>query len=257
MPLYNGDKYIQKSLLSIINQTYKNIEVLIIDDCSTDNSLKIVNEIKEKYKNFDIKIFKNNKNQGLIKNRNKGASLATGDYIMSFDYDDYLAPEHIEIMVNEFDENTSFVHCGTILIDENNNIISKLENHKEKEKWNNKFMVYASFFNPVSSVGAMISKKHLQQVNGWSEKYKNFGEYYLWIKLANIGNPKYTTKTMAYYRQHSDGSNMHSSSVKNLEYPKFRKECAELATSYIDNLPDKILQKTIIVKNLIKQKIKK
>lgn len=251
MPLYNGAKYIKKSLNSIMNQTYKNIEIIIIDDCSTDNSIEIVEKIKLENPNVDIKIFKNKTNQGLIKNRNKGASLAQGEYIMSFDYDDLLSPNHIEIMLNEFDDTTSFVHCGTILIDENDEILEKIDNHIEKEKWNKHFMVYASFFNFVSGAGAMISKKYIEKVGGWEEKYRNFGDWHLWIKLAHVGTPKYTEKTMGYYRQHNDGSNMHSDTVKHKDYPTFRKECAILATSYIDNLPDKILQKYLIMKNIV------
>ncbi len=252
MPLYNGAKYIEKSLNSVINQTYENIEIIIIDDCSTDNSLEIVQRIIDENPAKNIRVHKNEKNQGLIKNRNLGASLAIGDYIMSFDYDDIMASNHIEIMINEFDEDTAFIHCGTKLIDENDNVIKTIANHREKEFWTKHFMVYASFFNFVSGAGAMISKKHLLQVGGWCEKYKNFGDWYLWIELAHIGNAKYTRKTLGYYRQHSNDSNMHSQTVIDPSFQEFRQECAKLATSYIDSFSDKLLHKSIVIKNKFK-----
>jgi glycosyltransferase involved in cell wall biosynthesis len=256
MPLYNGEKYIKKALLSVINQSYENLEIIVIDDCSNDNSLEIVLDLKEKYKNRDIKVFKNDINQGLIKNRNKGAKLARGEYIMSFDYDDYMAPNHIEIMLSEFEDDVSFVHCNTIFIDEDDNIIKVFDNHEEKEYWNKHFMVFASFRNFVSGAGAVISKKYLEMVGGWEEKYRNFGDWYLWIKLAKVGKPKYTKKTYGYYRQHKNESNMHSQTLKDPKFIDFKKECANLAKSYINNLSDQILHKNIILQNKIKNFLK-
>ena len=85
VPIYNTEKYLNKCIDSIINQTKKELEILLINDGSTDNSEKIIKTYKDKR----IKYFKN-KNQGIGKTRNFGIEKATGKYLMFLDSDDYL-----------------------------------------------------------------------------------------------------------------------------------------------------------------------
>ena len=79
IPVYNVDKYINRCIESIINQTYKNIEIIIINDGSTDNSGKII----ENYLQDKRIVYKSKKNEGLSAARNDGLKLATGDYLLS------------------------------------------------------------------------------------------------------------------------------------------------------------------------------
>lgn len=96
IPVYNKEKHIKKCIDSVINQTYKNIELLIIDDGSTDNSGKIISE----YNDERIKHFKNN-NQGIGKTRNFGIKKSNGKYIMFLDSDDYLDTNIVKFMLNK------------------------------------------------------------------------------------------------------------------------------------------------------------
>lgn len=98
VPIYNVEKYLSKCIESIINQTYKKLEIILVNDGSTDNSL----EICEKYRNKDdrIKII-NKSNGGLSDARNKGIEIALGDYISFVDSDDYLDYKMIEILYND------------------------------------------------------------------------------------------------------------------------------------------------------------
>jgi len=95
IPIYNAENYLKKCLDSIINQTYKNIEIILINDGSTDNSL----EICKQYKDDRIKLI-NQKNSGVSTARNVGLDLVTGDYITFVDSDDWLELDAIESMVN-------------------------------------------------------------------------------------------------------------------------------------------------------------
>ena len=79
MPVYNADKYIKDSIVSVINQTFSEWELLIIDDCSTDSSLEIINFYQKKDKR--IKKFALNKNQGVSTARNIGINNSSGDYL--------------------------------------------------------------------------------------------------------------------------------------------------------------------------------
>lgn len=94
IPNYNREKTIKHSILSVINQTYKNIEIIVVDDNSSDNSKELLMELTNQYKN--LKVYFNNKNKGANFSRNKGAELSTGEYIAFLDSDDQFLPRKIE-----------------------------------------------------------------------------------------------------------------------------------------------------------------
>lgn len=109
IPVYNSEKYIAKCLDSIINQTYKDIEIIAIDDGSSDSSLNILREYEEK---FDfIKVF-SQKNSGIAKTRNKGIDLSKGDYLMFIDNDDYIDSYYVEIFVNTIQKRRADIVIG-------------------------------------------------------------------------------------------------------------------------------------------------
>ena len=96
MPAYNSEKYIRNSIKSVINQTYKNWELIIIDDYSTDNTVSII----EEFQNKNIHLIKNKKNSGAAISRNKGIKLAKGNYIAFLDSDDLWNKEKLEKQIN-------------------------------------------------------------------------------------------------------------------------------------------------------------
>lgn len=97
IPIFNSEKFLKKCIESVISQNYENIEILLINDGSTDNSLDICNYYKLHDKR--IKII-NKKNTGVSDCRNIGISISTGKYIIFVDSDDYIHPDYIEILVN-------------------------------------------------------------------------------------------------------------------------------------------------------------
>ncbi len=101
MPVYNGEKYLRETIESILNQTYKDFEFIIIDDGSTDNSVKII----ESYNDSRIKLYKNEKNMGISDSTNKGIELAKGEYIALTDHDDIYYNTRLEKQVKYLDEN--------------------------------------------------------------------------------------------------------------------------------------------------------
>jgi len=121
MATYNGEKYLREQLDSIYNQTYKNIEVVVCDDCSTDSTVTILEEYKEKY---GLKYFINEKNLGYSKNFEKAAFLCKGEYIAFSDQDDIWLPEKIEILINEIGL-YSLIHSNAGMIDKNGTLLNK------------------------------------------------------------------------------------------------------------------------------------
>ena len=118
---YNTEKYINKCIESVLNQTYKNLELIIIEDCSTDNTLKLLN----KYGDSRIKLLVNKKNKGLSYSRNKGIKNATGKYLAFIDSDDYIPNDYFEKLHKSLIKNNADISiCDFNIVYEDKNISS-------------------------------------------------------------------------------------------------------------------------------------
>ncbi|MBQ1496494.1 MAG: glycosyltransferase family 2 protein, partial [Bacilli bacterium] len=120
VPVYNAQKYLGDSISSLINQTYKNLEIIIIDDASLDNSKEII----KKYASLDKRIrpIYSEINQGVSKSRNIGLRTYTGDYVFFMDADDYIKENTIELMMNDAKKyNADLVENYHLIIYKNNN----------------------------------------------------------------------------------------------------------------------------------------
>ena len=122
--LYNAEKVIAKTLESVFNQTYKNIEIVLVDDCSSDNSQQVINEYRAKHP--EIVYFKQPKNQGAGAARNKALELARGQYVAFLDADDLWYPEKTEKQVALLNKkNGAFSFTAIEMIDGEGNVVKK------------------------------------------------------------------------------------------------------------------------------------
>lgn len=114
IPVYNKEKYIYKCIDSVINQSYKNLEIIIIDDCSSDNSLNIICNFMDKR----IKVIKLENNMGVSYSRNIGIKNSSGDYICFLDADDYWNRSKIEKQIRFINKkNCSFIYSDYAFVD--------------------------------------------------------------------------------------------------------------------------------------------
>lgn len=105
IPVYNVEQYIERCLLSVFNQSYQDIEVIIVDDCGVDRSMDIARRVSLLFKeHLDIKFIRHEKNRGLSAGRNTGIDEASGEYIYFLDSDDVLTLDCIELMVQSLSE---------------------------------------------------------------------------------------------------------------------------------------------------------
>lgn len=116
VPVYNAEKTIEKCVDSLLSQSYSNIEIILINDCSTDRSLDICKNYADKHGN--IKVLSNQKNSGVSYTRNRGIDDAHGKYICFVDSDDYVETEYLEILYNIYQEYNLFPICGFVFHDE-------------------------------------------------------------------------------------------------------------------------------------------
>ncbi len=132
IPVYNVEKYLRECLDSVVNQTLKDIEIICVNDYSTDNSPKIL----EEYASHDnrIKIINNEKNIHAGQSRNKGLSLSSGEYVFFMDSDDYLELNALETVVRILDMNTDAAFCifCKVLHDQSTNETTKIKTFSKK-----------------------------------------------------------------------------------------------------------------------------
>lgn len=123
--VYNSEKYIEKALNSIVSQNYKNLEIIIVDDASIDNTLNLLEQYKKKDKR--IKLLKNKVNKGLAFSRNRALLEVTGKYIGFVDSDDYIPQNYYEVLYNSIiKENSDIALCDFNIIYENKGNINVL-----------------------------------------------------------------------------------------------------------------------------------
>lgn len=155
IPLYNAERYIKSTLDSVLNQTYQNFEVIIIDDTSTDSGPQIVKQ----HANEDnrIKYYRNEKNSGVSVSRNRGVKLALGDWVAFIDSDDKWEKDKLEKQINCVNENQcEFVFTGSSFVDENDEFYPGTYSVPQK-------ITYAELLksNYISCSSVLIKKKYL------------------------------------------------------------------------------------------------
>ena len=197
MATYNGEKYLKEQLDSIKNQTYTNFELIIQDDCSSDKTV----EILQNYDDIDIKLYKNEKNLGYIKNFESLLKKASGDYIAICDQDDIWEGDKLEILINTIDKNT-LIYSDSLLVDENGNSLNKTLSQKLKNNFINSNSALNFLYDNSVSAHAMLFKKELLDYIFPFPKTIYFDA---WIAAngANLGLVKYVDKTLIRYRQHT------------------------------------------------------
>ncbi|WP_103599759.1 glycosyltransferase family 2 protein [Campylobacter concisus] len=182
MSVYNAEKYLDDAIQSILKQTYKNFEFVIINDGSNDRSLEII----KKYKNEDDHIILiSRENRGLISSLNEGIAKARGEYIARMDADDISLPFRIEKQLQVMEHDKNIVVCGSWINIFGENINEKVARYFEHDKQiKANLLVSCCFAHP----SVMIRKDALTNNNIlYDERFKNAEDYYLWTQLAKVG----------------------------------------------------------------------
>ena len=155
IPAYNAEKIVRFTLDSVINQTYKNLEIIIVNDCSKDRTLDVLNEYAKKDKR--IKVMSNEKNSGVAETRNNALKSATGDYIAFVDADDVWNIEKIEKQLNFMTENNyKLTYTSVQFIDNDGNLTGQKFIVPEEVTFNKLLKQ-----NVITLSSAMISKEVL------------------------------------------------------------------------------------------------
>ena len=188
MSVYNGMPYLVEAVKSILDQTYKNFEFIIVDDGSTDNSWRYLKSLKDPR----VKLIKNKKNLGLPKSLNIALRQAQGDFVARMDADDISKPERLHIQLNFMELNPQIDICGSFVsvIDENGKLIGGIKKPITDDKI--KQQIY--WLTPLLHPTWFAKKEVFTKLKGYDEKWDFVEDFEFLIrakdfKMANI--PKY------------------------------------------------------------------
>ena len=163
VPNYNTEKYIDRCIESLVNQTYKNIEIIIVDDASKDNSIQVIKKYQKKYENILLIELENNK--GVSNARNIGIKRATGKYIMFSDSDDWYEVNAVEKLITKAqEENSDFVTANYYINKKDQKVKVDTSNYFSKEKIKKEEIIS---YMTLTSCSKLITKELFIKNNIW------------------------------------------------------------------------------------------
>lgn len=203
LPIYNGEQFISRCLDSILSQTYKNFELIVIDDKSFDTTLKIIETFKDKR----IKIYKNKKNLGLAQTLNRGINLSQSEIIVRIDQDDEMELNRLEKLINIFNVNkeAELILSTASIIDPQNKKIGYLNFPKNRRS----ILFISIFINIFTHSAAAFTRDSILRLGGYpATDDKNLPEdYYMWSQYIrqNKNNIIFLRDNLVKHRKHPKG----------------------------------------------------
>ena len=200
VPSYNHEKYIEETIESIVNQTYKNIELIVIDDGSKDNSVQILEELSKKY-NFNLIT---QENKGLSRTLNKGIKLSKGKYICLCASDDILVLNKLEIQVNFMENNPQYAIVYGKKINFYQNGLKRHINNKNFRSGNIFNDLFLQKFS-IPAVSIMYKKIIFEEVGGFDTDLA-VEDFDMALRIAKKYEIGYIDEYFYYYRVHDSNT---------------------------------------------------
>lgn len=210
VPVFNVEEYLDDCINSILNQTYKNIEVILVDDGSTDNSGTICDLLGQK--NNKVKVFHNN-NNGVSYTRNYAIRMTTGKYILPVDGDDIIADTYVEKAVNILEKNDSIgiVYCRA-------NFFGKINGEWELPDYS----IGKMLLNNIIFVTAFFRKDDWEIVGGFNEDMKyGIEDYDFWLSILELKREVYKIPEILFYYRIRNNS-------RSREFEKYKVQVQEM-----------------------------
>lgn len=233
---YNGERYLVEQLNSLINQTYSNLEIVITDDGSSDETLTILKNFADN--DSRITLVQNEVNLGYVKNFEKAIYLCQGEYIALCDQDDIWELDKIEVLVKSIGASILVYHDSQ-LIDSQGNLLKRVSDLMNM--YHGSSPLPFLFYNCLSGHSCMFKRELasiLKSGGGFNPLF--YHDWWLAFLAANYGSIAYVDKALVRYRQHSDSNtdilNVKEKKKKGAKYPdivlKQLEQCAELQGKY-------------------------
>lgn len=210
--LYNHEQYIEECLKSIVKQTYKNLELIVIDDGSLDNSYEVAKKYLENQEFNKNYIIKTRKNRGMCNTLNEIISMSTGEYISFVGSDDYWYENKIELQANFLEKNLNvdLVHSNSTNIDQGGNILYKED---FSNRINSGILYEAMIYGKggINTPSYLLKKDVFNKIGLFDPSFK-FEDTDFFLRLTKVYNVGFINEELTYHRRHSanlsDSNNM-------------------------------------------------
>lgn len=240
MPNYNYGQFLEEAILSVFQQDYKNIEFIIVDDGSTDNSLEIINKYK-KISPISMKVF-DGKHRGVAAAMNIAIDSCTGSWIAMFHSDDFSDKTRISKQVSMIKKNDVLIHTGYLNIDQNGTRDSYDSSLEMPPYQGDDFRNLLLHKRDVRSPTIMFNKEKFLEDGNFNENLP-VEDWQLILKLASKGTFSYVNEFLVYRRVHSTNISLLSHQKKN--YFSFNEVALDLLNELIPNDMNK--EKIIVI----------
>lgn len=216
IPNYNHASYLSQRIHSVLDQTYQNFEVIILDDCSTDDSVEIIKQFQSHPKVAHITL--NNLNSGSpFKQWKKGISLAKGDWIWIAESDDFCTPDLLDTLVDAAIgcPNAVLAYCQSYVVNEEGAILRDMRFHTDsidKQHWRSDYCnngedeikKYLLYLNTIPNASGVLFKRTAYEAAAKSfEEMRLCGDWMLWTEVLKQGNVSYSAKPLNRFREHA------------------------------------------------------
>lgn len=199
IPVYNAEMYVEQAVVSAVNQTYANVEIICVDDCSTDNSSVVLREMARKYS--CVSVVSLPVNRGLPAARNVGIRHARGEFILPLDADDYIDSNYCKRAMDVFvtNQSVSVVYAKCKKFDGQSAWEWNLPEYSKEEMIGGNCVYATAFFR----------KKDWELFGGYDERLVALEDYDFWLHFTEKGLRFYRIDDfLFYYRQHASSANM-------------------------------------------------
>jgi len=217
IPNYNHAKYLKKRIDTVLNQTYQNFEVLILDDCSTDNSRNIIEEYRNHEKVSGI-IFNETNSGSTFKQWNKGIRLAKGELIWIAESDDFAEPDLLQNLKSEFDlePELGIAYCQSNMVNDKDKVTGSWQSWTDdlsRELFKTRFEYvgkdyikdYLIYKNTIPNASAVLfQKKYYEMIGEADETVLKCSDWLTWIKLLTVSNVVYVPQHLNNFRFHDE-----------------------------------------------------
>jgi len=199
MPVYNGEKYVEEAVNSILLQTFSNWELIVVNDASTDGTEKIL----EKFKNTRIKVIKNERNSGSVVSRNIACQNSLGEYIAILDADDVAMPDRLKEQVKFLDAHSDFGLVGSWakIIDKDGRQLG----HIVKDTTPSQKIPIKLLFHNVLAFSSVMMRKSFMPEKPFDEDSVPVEDVALYLKMLPVSKFACVPKVLISYRSHEKG----------------------------------------------------
>lgn len=274
---YNQERFVVESLESIKSQSYSNIEVLICDDFSKDNSVEVINNWIKNNPQLDIEFISHSQNKGICKSLNELLNISKGKYIITIALDDLMEPDkierHVAILENSA-SNEALVFSNAYIIDDNsvrfqNTFIPYFHQYLSLESGN--FYKKLLYYNFLPAMSCVTKSSLIKEIGGWDENL-TFEDYDMWLRLSQNYDFIYDDTKSCSYRMHTTNTHKKndflSSSffyiyIKHKKEPEMKKKILKIIHNaykankltedhkkFLAELENKTLSEKLILKNV-------